>query len=115
MSTVPEPEVACPWRPEDGHRPKVWTWPRTDRPALWVRSHGAERYAPIIAKQEWADGTVHYQVEIDPHGDRRVGMRLYRWPQPGLRITRVSRSRPARGVDESWQGAMPHRSAGAAG
>ncbi|MFK4122337.1 hypothetical protein [Streptomyces longwoodensis] len=76
MSTVLEPEVARPWRPEDGPRPKVWTWPRTDRPALWVWSHGAERYALIVAKQEWAHGTVYYQVEIDPHGDRRVGMRL---------------------------------------
>jgi hypothetical protein len=76
-----------------------------------VRSHGAERYAPVLALQEWADGTVYYQVEIDLHGDRRVGMRLYRWPQPGLRTARVSQSPPAKGVDESWQAEMPHRTA----
>ncbi|MFJ4152765.1 hypothetical protein ACIP10_35050 [Streptomyces galbus] len=111
MTTASEPEPARPWRLEDGPRPKVWTWPRTDRPALWVRSHGAERYAPILAKQQWPDGTVYYQVEIDPHGDRRVGMRLYRWPQPGLRMARVSQSPPARGVDESCQAEMPHRTA----
>jgi hypothetical protein len=111
MTTATEPESARPWRPDDGLKPKVWTWPRTDRPALWVRSHGAERYAPVLALQEWADGAVCYQVEIDPHGDRRVGMRLYRWPQPGLRMACMSRSRPARGVDESWQGAMPHPTA----
>lgn len=77
----------------------MWTWPRTDRPALWVHANGAERYAPVLAKQQWADGSEYYQVEIALHGDRRVGMRLYRWHQPGLRMARVSRSRPARGVD----------------
>jgi hypothetical protein len=38
---------------------KMWTWPRTDRPVLCVRSHGAERYAPVLAMQEWADGAVY--------------------------------------------------------
>lgn len=33
---IPEPVEQTPWRPEDGPRPKVWTWPRTDRPALYV-------------------------------------------------------------------------------
>ncbi|MGI5143853.1 MULTISPECIES: hypothetical protein [unclassified Streptomyces] len=58
MDTIPEP--ARPWRPEDGRQPVVWTWPRSDPPALWVRSGGAWRYATVMARQDWADGSVVY-------------------------------------------------------
>lgn len=114
MSSIEEPEPARPWRPEDGPRPQVWTWPRSDRPALRVWSAGAWRYAPVLARQDWADGAVYYQVSVDLLGDTRVGTRLYRWPQPGLRVARSSGSEPSQSVNEQWQGGLPrapHRGA----
>ncbi|MER7477418.1 hypothetical protein ABTX60_07145 [Streptomyces sp. NPDC126510] len=109
MSSIPDAQPARPWRREDGPRPEVWTWPSTDRPALKVMSAGEWRYAPVRARQNWADGTVRYQVEVDLLGDTRVRTLTYQWPQPGLRMARRSASKPTRGVDETWQGAMPHR------
>ncbi|MGW9031428.1 hypothetical protein ACWGQ5_46920 [Streptomyces sp. NPDC055722] len=54
----PEPEEARPWRSSDGPPPKVSTWLAGDRPALKVFSHGAWRYAPVLARQDYADGRV---------------------------------------------------------
>ncbi|MBK6017723.1 hypothetical protein [Streptomyces sp. MBT53] len=88
MSTaeeIPEPVTARPWRREDGPRPKVTTWPPGRRPALAVWSGGAWRTAPVMARQDWADGRVFYQVEVDLRGDTLVSCRMYQWPQPGLR------------------------------
>ncbi|MEU4932077.1 hypothetical protein AB0G54_37180 [Streptomyces yokosukanensis] len=89
MSTaeeIPEPVTARPWRREDGPRPKVTTWPPGRRPALAVWSAGAWRTAPVMARQDWADGRVFYQVEVDLRGDTLVSCRMYQWPQPGLRV-----------------------------
>ncbi|MET9528193.1 hypothetical protein [Streptomyces coeruleorubidus] len=88
---IPEPAVARPWRPSDGEQPRVTTWPPGNRPALRVWSHGAWRYAPVRARQDWADGRVFYQVEIDLRGDTTVVTRMYEWPQPGLRAPRAPR------------------------
>jgi hypothetical protein len=77
--------VSRPWRPGDGPRPRVTTWSPGNRPALAVWSHGKWRYAPVVARQDWADGTVRYQVEVDLRGDARVSVRMYQWPQLGLR------------------------------
>ncbi|MEU1592709.1 hypothetical protein ABZ468_07580 [Streptomyces sp. NPDC005708] len=107
MSTIPEPEPARPWRPEDGPEPVVWTWPRSDPPALWVRSGGAWRFATVLARQDWADGSVYYQVAVDLHGGSLVSARLYRWGQPGLKVAHRSRFEPSRGVDTEHQGDMP--------
>lgn len=107
MSTIPEPQPARPWRPENGPPPEVWTWPNGDRPALKVWSAGAWRLAPVMARQNWADGTVRYQVEVDLRGDTMVTVRTYQWPQPGLRKAYASGSEPSRGVDERRQGTMP--------
>ncbi|MET7573343.1 hypothetical protein ABZT04_33335 [Streptomyces sp. NPDC005492] len=109
MNTIPEPEPARPWRPEDGPPPEVWTWPNSDRPALKVWSAGAWRYAQVMARQNWADGTVRYQVEVDLRGDTMVTVRTYQWPQPGLRKGYDSGSQPSRGADERRQGEMPRR------
>lgn len=110
MSSIPEPEQGRPWRPEDGPRPVVWTWPKADRPALKVWSAGAWRYAPVMARQDWADGSVRYQVSVDLRGDTLVTARTYRWPQPGLRVAHESSSAPSRDVDERHSGEMPfHR------
>ncbi|GAA2237251.1 hypothetical protein GCM10010104_35190 [Streptomyces indiaensis] len=49
------------------------------------------RDATAQARQAWADGTVHYQVEIDLRGDNSASTRMYRWPQPGLRAMRWPR------------------------
>lgn len=95
MSTIPDAQPARPWRSEDGPRPEVWTWPRTDRPALRVMSGGKWRHAPVLARQNWADGTVRYQVEGDLLGDRRVRILPYLWPQPGLRVACESGSAPS--------------------
>ncbi|PNG22313.1 hypothetical protein [Streptomyces cahuitamycinicus] len=107
MSTIEEPTPARPWRPEDGPPPEVWTWPHGDRPALEVRSAGKWRYAPVMARQNWADGTVRYQVEVDLHGTTSVTARTYVWPHPGLRVAHGSGSEPSRGVQERKQGDMP--------
>lgn len=104
---IPEPVPARPWRPQDGPPPVVWTWPRSDPPALLVWSHGHWRRATVTAKQVWADGSVRYQVSVDLRGDTRVRMRTYQWPQPGLRVAHRSRSKPTAGVDTGRQGDMP--------
>lgn len=106
---VPDAVPARPWRPEDGPRPQVWTWPPTDRPALRVMSGGRPRRAEVIAKQVWADGSVYYQVTVDLYGDTTVRTLLYRWPQPGLRVARRSLAQPSRGVGPEHQGDMPRR------
>jgi hypothetical protein len=93
----------------------VWTWPRTDRPALWVWSGGRWRWAEVTAKQVWADGSTYYRVAVDLNGDTSVTSQLYKWPQPGLRLAHVSRSKPTTGVDETRQGGMPRRPGGAGG
>lgn len=102
-----EPEQARPWRTEDGPRPVVWTWPRGDRPALQVWSAGQWRNAPIAARQDWADGTVRYQVEVDLRGTTEVTVCTYQWPQPGLRVAHGSRSDPSRSADGGDVGGMP--------
>ncbi|MFF4543679.1 hypothetical protein ACFY1J_05440 [Streptomyces sp. NPDC001406] len=99
MSTIPEPEAARPWRPEDGPKPEVWTWPNADRPSLKVWSAGAWRSARVMARQNWADGSVRYQVEVDLRGDTMVTIRTYQWPQPGLRKAHGSGSAPSRNTD----------------
>ncbi|MFD8477259.1 hypothetical protein ACFV2E_35260 [Streptomyces globisporus] len=73
-----------PWREADGPPPVVRCWPPAHRPALYVWSHGRWRYAPVHARQTYADGTVAYQVTVDLAGDTTVTWRLYGWPQPGL-------------------------------
>ncbi|MGW2550055.1 hypothetical protein [Streptomyces sp. NPDC001635] len=107
MSSIPEPEPARPWRPEDGPQPVVWTWPTSDPPALWVWSGGAWRHATVMARQDWADGTTYYQVSVDLHGDTSVTTRLYRWGQPGLRVAHRSSLQPSRSVHGDRQGDMP--------
>jgi hypothetical protein len=72
----------------------VWTWPPADRPALRVMSGGQWRHATVVARQDWADGSTRYQVEVDLHGDTRTQILLYQWPQPGLRAARRSHSEP---------------------
>ncbi|MFB0617239.1 hypothetical protein [Streptomyces sp. AGS-58] len=109
MDSIPDAQPARPWRPEDGPQPAVWTWPRTDRPALWVMSAGQWRHASVVARQDWPDGTIRYQVQVDLVGDTTARILTYQWPQPGLRVARRSSVQPTRGVDESRQGSMPRR------
>ncbi|MGW0631137.1 hypothetical protein [Streptomyces sp. NPDC002758] len=85
-SDIPGPAPARPWRREDGPKPKATVSPRVGGPVLEVWSHGTWRWAPVAARQDWADGRVFYQVSVhltDTTGGTR---RLYQWPQPGLRI-----------------------------
>lgn len=44
-----------------------------------------------MARQDWADGRVFYQVSVDLRGDTTVTIRMYEWPQPGLRAVREPR------------------------
>ncbi|MGC4950971.1 hypothetical protein ACLQ2N_32865 [Streptomyces sp. DT224] len=92
------------WKESDGPRPRVHCWPRTGRPALYVRSHNRWRYAPVEARQDWADGSVVYQVAVDLRGDTTVSSRAYAWPQPGLRLAHTPG--PADGY-EAGAGARP--------
>ncbi|WP_433860217.1 hypothetical protein [Streptomyces kronopolitis] len=106
--TIPEPTEARPWRqPEDGPEPKVTTWPPGDRPALRVWSHGKWRYAPVMARQDWADGRVFYQLSVDLTGGTSVTARMYQWPQPGLRVAHGSSSEPVSGAAAVARGEMP--------
>ncbi|MFF9212950.1 MULTISPECIES: hypothetical protein [unclassified Streptomyces] len=41
-----------------------------------------------MARQDWPDGRVCYQVHVDLYGDTRVSVRMYQWLQPGLRAAR---------------------------
>ncbi|MEU1081570.1 hypothetical protein ABZ368_15195 [Streptomyces sp. NPDC005908] len=106
MSTIEEPEPTRPWRPEDGPAPAVWTWPLADRLALRVWSAGAWRYAPVRARQDWPDGTVRYQVEVDLRGDTTMVTRTYVWSQEGLRVAHGSGSEPSQAADEQHLGAL---------
>ncbi|MGW1157746.1 hypothetical protein ACWD48_05870 [Streptomyces sp. NPDC002519] len=85
-SSIPEPVQARPWRRDDGPEPKVTVYPRVGGPVLEVFSHGAWRWAPVAARQDWADGRVIYQVSVDLAGTTLITRRSYQWPQPGLRI-----------------------------
>jgi hypothetical protein len=107
MSEIPEPEPSRPWREEDGPQPEVWAWPAGARPALKVWSAGKWRYAPVEARQNWADGSVRYQVEVDLQGDTEITFHLYRWPQPGLRMCHGSAVEPSRTADGQHAGGLP--------
>ncbi|WP_326724706.1 hypothetical protein OHT59_40530 [Streptomyces sp. NBC_00243] len=107
---IPEPVEARPWRRENGPpEPVVWLWPEGDRPTLLVWSAGEWRNAPVMAEQDWPDGSVYFQVSVDLRGDSQATVRLYRWPQSGLRAGQKSGSQPSRSVDVRRQGNMPHR------
>lgn len=81
---------ARPGQRGDWPEPVVWLWPRVGRPALWVWSHGAWRWAPVVARQDWPDGRVAYQVEVDLTGSTSVTCRTYWWPHEGLRVAHRS-------------------------
>ncbi|MGW1800017.1 hypothetical protein ACWCQN_29695 [Streptomyces sp. NPDC001984] len=104
--SIPESTPARPWRRDDGPEPKVTVYPRVGGPVLEVFSHGAWRWAPVAARQDWADGRVFYQVSVrltDTTGGTR---RLYQWPQPGLRIA----ERPTATTDgDGWPTPPPKR------
>lgn len=105
---IPEPEAARPWRgPEDGPWPVVRTWPAGAGPALEVWSAGRWRYAPVLARQDWADGSVYDQVSVDLRGETSATTRMYRWPQPGLRVAHGSRSEPSTAPNETQRGGTP--------
>ncbi|MBV1940829.1 hypothetical protein KUF83_30305 [Streptomyces sp. BV286] len=106
---IPEPVEARPWRADDGPMPRVTTWPERGCPALGVWSHEAWRYARVMGRQDWADGRVFYQVSVDLRGDTTVSVRLYQWPQPGLRVERrpPGRERSAGTAADRGQGKMP--------
>ncbi|MFF3248946.1 hypothetical protein ACFYWY_35665 [Streptomyces sp. NPDC002870] len=104
--SVPEPVEARPWVPDDGPPPHVWTWPRTDPPALLVRSRGRWHWATVTARQDYADGRVVYQVVVDLDGFTSVITRLYAWPQPGLRVGYRSTSQPSDRL--LFSTSMPH-------
>ncbi|GGZ70000.1 hypothetical protein GCM10010344_41230 [Streptomyces bluensis] len=90
-----EPIEARPWRPVDGPEPVVWTWPRADRPALWVWSCGTWRWTQVRARRDWPDGRTAYQVAVDLDGSTSVVTRAYWWPHEGLRVARPSRCEPS--------------------
>ena len=90
-SEIPDLVEARPWRPGDGPPPKVRTWPPGEQPALWVWLRGKWQYAPVTARQDWADGRVVYQVEVEAEHATEVSARRYQWPQPGLRAAREPR------------------------
>ncbi|MEN8654361.1 hypothetical protein ABCR94_28135 [Streptomyces sp. 21So2-11] len=108
--SIPEPEQARPWHPHrDGPWPEVWTWPHGARPALSVWSAGKWRPARVMARQNWANGAVYYQVEVDPLGDSQIYIRTYRWPQPGLRAAYGSNFQPSTAARVERQRNMPRR------
>ncbi|MFK0026053.1 hypothetical protein [Streptomyces sp. NPDC090798] len=72
-------------------------------------SAGRWRHAPVLARQDWPDGTVRYQVEVDLLGDTTVRVLTCQWPQPGLQVARRSSSQPTRAADETRQGSLPRR------
>ncbi|GGY16920.1 hypothetical protein GCM10010358_80640 [Streptomyces minutiscleroticus] len=71
-SDLPEPEPPRPWHPEEGPEPRVRTWPPGDRPALAVWAHGAWHYAPVTARQDFADGSIRPHHLLAPIEEPRV-------------------------------------------
>lgn len=71
------------------------------------------RYAPVYARQDYADGSVVYQVSVDLLGDTTATHQLYTWPQPGLRIAHGPRDTDADrqrwGTDITGQPKTPRR------
>lgn len=77
-----EPEQTPPWRPEDGPRPQVKSWPPGARPALRALIDGQWVYAPVRSCYVGADGRVVYQVDVVMPGELSARHRAYPWPQP---------------------------------
>lgn len=93
--TAPEDAVeARPWRQGDGPKPKVWTWPLTDPPALWVHHKGTWRWASVSARPMAGrpDGRTAYQVLIDTDGTTSRTFALF----PGTNVARVASFSSAR-------------------
>lgn len=51
-----------------------------------VWSKGDWRLATVLARHDWPDGQVIYQMAYDPGETTFTFIRSYRWPQPGLRL-----------------------------
>ncbi|MFF8432818.1 hypothetical protein [Streptomyces bacillaris] len=93
--SIPEPVERRPWRKSDGPEPTVWCWPNAHRPALYVWSRGKWRYGSVMARHDYADGAVAYQVAVNLGiKDMGVTARTYGWPQPGLRVAQRSPVKP---------------------
>ncbi|WP_146046266.1 hypothetical protein [Streptomyces cahuitamycinicus] len=106
---VAEPMEARPWRPENGAKPLVRTWPHRDPPALWVWSKGRWRWATVMARQDWPDGRIAYQVRVDLDGSTCVRARTYWWPHPGLRVAHRSAYPSSTGPVEGGDLPLPLR------
>ncbi|MFF9638789.1 hypothetical protein ACF1D2_29945 [Streptomyces bacillaris] len=113
MSGIPDAVPRRPWRPEHGPEPTVRCWHGAGRPALLVRSAGKWRYAPVHARQDYANGSVAYQVTVDLLGDTTATHQLYTWPQPGLRVAHgprdIDADRQRWGTDITGQPKAPRR------
>ncbi|MET9411215.1 hypothetical protein ABZX90_36535 [Streptomyces sp. NPDC002935] len=108
--TAPEDAVeARPWRQGDGPKPKVWTWPLTDPPALWVRHKGTWRWASVSARQDWPDCRTAYQALIDTDGTASKSHRTFWWPHEVLRVAHHSTAVPATEVGRGGDLPRPPR------
>lgn len=92
MNTEQQSAVeARPWRSEDGPEPAVTVYRRGAQPLLDVFAEGRWRRCSVLARQNWADGRVAYQVEIQLVRDGVEGMfvRAYWWDAGVMRPVHV--------------------------
>ncbi|WP_369265826.1 hypothetical protein [Streptomyces harbinensis] len=78
-------EQAAPWRPDMRVPvPEVTVFPPGRQPLLQVAWRGARPVCPVLARQDWADGRVAYQVVV-PTSIGCGAIRLLWWDPSTMR------------------------------
>jgi hypothetical protein len=88
MSESVDATEAPPWNDTMGPAPRVRTWPAGEQPALDIRIDGEWRHASVLARHDWPDGRVSYQVELrlpDVADGTSAVVRAYWWDPAAMR------------------------------
>ncbi|MCF3101411.1 hypothetical protein IPZ58_07435 [Streptomyces roseoverticillatus] len=89
--TEPEPvdaQEAPPWSPEQGPWPRVRTWPPAEKPGLYIRVNGRWYHCWVLARHDYADGRMAYQVDIKLPGHDGPVSRMYWWDPRAMRAAK---------------------------
>ncbi|WP_367138825.1 MULTISPECIES: hypothetical protein [Streptomyces] len=87
MATEPEPvdvEEAPSWTPGQPW-PRVRTWPPAELPSLYVRVDGHWYHCWVLARHDYPNGRIAYQVDIKLPGYDGPVNRLYWWDPRAMR------------------------------
>ncbi|MEU1309532.1 hypothetical protein ABZ419_11640 [Streptomyces cinnamoneus] len=94
MSAAREPEEAPPWREEHGPKPRVYTWPPGQHPALRIYLSGSWRYCPVRMRLDFPDGRTAYQVDVHIETRTSYSVRTYWWDPEVMRVAHGSDAAP---------------------